>query len=337
MFGTYRILLALMVVADHYARTPFIGGYAVFGFFALSGYLMTLIMQRNYGYTMRGIAVYGLNRFLRIYPLYWISCLIGLAVLLLLDPEDTTGVQANFFVPDNALTWAKNIFLIVSFSAPGIIISVAWALTVELFFYACIGLGLSRNRQLSVIWIAGSVAYTLWLLGSGAGFDARYHTIGAASLPFSTGALIYHYREQLVTTLRPLSQGEYAPPLMFALILINWAIAWKAGALESWGFYTNYLLCAAMTVCLCDRKTLRFISKQTDNRLGDLSYPIYLVHVPAAFVILAFCKWLGLGIDGPGPMIFFLSLLPLLLLSQLLAVVAEAQVEKLRTAVKRTL
>ena len=92
-----------------------------------------------------------------------------------------------------------------------------------------------------------------------------------------------------------------------------------------------------MTVCLCDRKTMRFISKQADSRLGDLSYPIYLVHWPAAFAILAFCKWLGLGIEGPGPMIFFLSLLPLLLLSQLLAVVAEAQVEKLRTAVKRML
>ena len=55
MFGTYRILLAIMVVLLHYADVPMIGQYAVFAFFSLSGYLMTFIMQQNYGYTARGI------------------------------------------------------------------------------------------------------------------------------------------------------------------------------------------------------------------------------------------------------------------------------------------
>lgn len=49
MFGTYRAFLALMVVALHLGGIPKIGAYAVFGFYCLSGYLMTLIMQTNYG------------------------------------------------------------------------------------------------------------------------------------------------------------------------------------------------------------------------------------------------------------------------------------------------
>ena len=51
MFGTYRTLLALMIVALHLGGVPVIGGYAVFGFYILSGYLMTLIMQTSYGYS----------------------------------------------------------------------------------------------------------------------------------------------------------------------------------------------------------------------------------------------------------------------------------------------
>jgi peptidoglycan/LPS O-acetylase OafA/YrhL len=39
MFGTYRTLLALAVMASHLLKVPGIGGHAVHGFFILSGYL----------------------------------------------------------------------------------------------------------------------------------------------------------------------------------------------------------------------------------------------------------------------------------------------------------
>lgn len=50
MFGTYRTLLAIMLIFLHLGGMPVIGSFAVFGFYILSGYLMTLIMQNNYGY-----------------------------------------------------------------------------------------------------------------------------------------------------------------------------------------------------------------------------------------------------------------------------------------------
>ena len=81
MFGTYRTFLALMVVAQHLGGLQAIGAYAVFGFYALSGYLMTLIMQKNYGYSPSGISKYALNRFLRIYPIYWVSIVTSVALI----------------------------------------------------------------------------------------------------------------------------------------------------------------------------------------------------------------------------------------------------------------
>lgn len=84
MFGTYQALLALMVVGQHIGGLPRIGSYAVFGFYALSGYLMTFIMQNNYGYSRFGIGKYALNRFLRIYPIYWVSIAVSALLVMLI-------------------------------------------------------------------------------------------------------------------------------------------------------------------------------------------------------------------------------------------------------------
>ena len=51
MFGTLRTILALMVAAGHLTDQWQIGTYAVFAFYIISGYLMTLIMHESYGFT----------------------------------------------------------------------------------------------------------------------------------------------------------------------------------------------------------------------------------------------------------------------------------------------
>ena len=71
MLGTYRVILALMVVFQHLGKSYQLGAYAVFTFFVISGYLMTYILNENYGYSLRGRMKYLLNRILRIYPVYW--------------------------------------------------------------------------------------------------------------------------------------------------------------------------------------------------------------------------------------------------------------------------
>ena len=113
MFGTYRILLALTVVFVHFTQIADLSGlYAVFGFFVLSGYLMTLIMNETYGYTAAGIGAYALNRFLRIYPIYWFSCLIAIGIVLLISGNIWTG-QSGFFLPETPREWLQNFALVL--------------------------------------------------------------------------------------------------------------------------------------------------------------------------------------------------------------------------------
>jgi peptidoglycan/LPS O-acetylase OafA/YrhL len=47
MFGSYRTFLAVLVIANHIGGISEIGRYAVYGFFVLSGYLMTYITSKK--------------------------------------------------------------------------------------------------------------------------------------------------------------------------------------------------------------------------------------------------------------------------------------------------
>ena len=82
--GTWRLVLAWLVVANHtpglkeISTNLEIGKVAVATFFFISGFLMPLTFDthyRRYG-TLAGSRKFYVNRFLRIYPIYWASLVI---------------------------------------------------------------------------------------------------------------------------------------------------------------------------------------------------------------------------------------------------------------------
>jgi len=55
MLGLLRTTLAIMVMSYHlFVGILPLGTYAVFGFYVISGYLMTLVMHESYGYSGGG-------------------------------------------------------------------------------------------------------------------------------------------------------------------------------------------------------------------------------------------------------------------------------------------
>ncbi|MEJ1355170.1 MAG: hypothetical protein RPU39_10845 [Candidatus Sedimenticola sp. (ex Thyasira tokunagai)] len=223
MFGTYRTLLALMVVALHLGGIPKVGAYAVFGFYCLSGYLMTLIMHSNYGYTLPGISKYAVNRALRIFPLYWVSILFSAVLIWQLGSNFISSYHPAIYMPGNASELSKNLMIFFPFMDVPRLTPPAWALTVELFFYILIGAGISKNKGITLIWFVFSVLYHIGALFFDLGWSHRYYTIAAASLPFSTGALIFHYRHSCCQCLNQLSGrgGIYLYLFFFQFWLIG--------------------------------------------------------------------------------------------------------------------
>ena len=336
MFGVYRVFLALMVVAYHLGGYGLMGAYAVFGFYALSGYLMTLIMHKNYGYTLSGSRKYALNRFLRIYPIYWISILSSALLIWALGSAVTTDYHHAIFLPTTFTQWVRNIGLIFSSSNLPRMTPPAWALTIELVFYGFIGIGLSRNKHATVVWFLISVIYHACALYFSWGWHHRYFTVFAASLPFSTGALIYHYKAQLLPKAERTdgSLAAYMPYIFAALIFGNWLLGYTFGHGRDVFFYSNYLLCSCMILILADKKSLPLISKKLDSWIGDFSYPIYLFHYQVGLFVIVLFEPLGIALQRKDLSLLLLSIPFIFLFSWLVSYSVERPIEHIRARIK---
>ncbi|MEN8183509.1 MAG: acyltransferase [Myxococcota bacterium] len=303
MFGTFRYVLAHMVVVSHLWRSISLwaGAYAVFGFFLLSGYLMALVLDRTYGFAPRGLARFLGNRALRIYPPFLAVAALAVAVTALL-PEATRSISL-MRIPLGFEAWARNLLILGVHLDPmhySRLIPPAWSIDIELCFYVAMALGLAR-RRLALPWFGASVAYTLYLVATGESFNARYSNLAAASLPYSTGALLYHYREPL----RRVLSGPGHAPVALGLFLANAAFGrWFFNVFVS-GFYLS-LACTAYAVvslgALDPRRLPRWLRK-LDEFLGDLSYPVFLCHWSMAVVVAS----LGLA-EERGAALFWGSL-----------------------------
>ena len=337
MFGTYRTFLALMVVASHLGGVPMIGGYAVFAFYCLSGYLMTLIMQTDYGYSFNGTARYAINRFLRIYPIYWVSILLSVLLIWYMSNDFFLHYHQSIYLPGDFVESIKNVMLFFpSFRDSPRLTPPAWALTVEIFFYILIGIGTSKNKLITLIWFACSALYHLCVFIFQLGFEHKFYTISAASLPFATGALIFYYNSK-ITKYISLLPGKiyYCFPLIIMLcILANWQFGILTTQSKGIFFYSNYVLCATMVAVLMERNQLPFISPKFDKWMGDLSYPIYLTHYQTGVIVIIILSAVGIELKRPSLILMFTSIPVIFLFSWIITVTLERPIETIRAKVK---
>lgn len=339
MLGIYRTLLALMVVTQHLGGIRLIGVYAVFSFYLLSGYLMTYIIQQNYGHTPTGLMKYALNRFLRIYPLYWLSILLSLLITVLIGQEAVRHFHGHMYLPTSIPEVLKNILIFFPYREAPRLTPPAWALTVELFYYAAIGLGLSRTRTLTWIWFGASIAYHIIITLLDMNWNWRYFNIAAASLPFSTGALIYHYREEIAHQVNRLRAPQVLLALLLASMFLNWATTFRKTDQSELDFYLNYAI-NALIVCtllaLQAAGTFKRLAK-LDKKIGDFSYPIYLIHFQAGLITLYLAQFFfGKTLTSTSVPLLISTLPLLILLSWLLTVAVERPIEAVRTRIKNS-
>jgi peptidoglycan/LPS O-acetylase OafA/YrhL len=326
-----------MVMAFHLGGVPGVGAYAVFGFYCLSGYLMTFIMQINYGYTTNGLTKYAVNRFLRIYPVYWVSILVSAVLIFRLGNNFTSNYHRCIYLPGDLLELARNLLLFFPHMELPRLTPPAWALTVEIFFYILIGLGLSKNKRITITWFAFSIIYHMAALILQFGWKHRYFTVPAASLPFATGALFFHYKDEMVKYIIRLT-GEvyhYLPYILIFAILVNWGIGYLTDRSTGIFFYSNYLFCMFMVAILSDRKELPGISRKFDKLVGNLSYPIYLIHYQVGIVVIALLAVSGIKLKRPDLMLMSASIPVTIVCAWVMTITLERPIELIRSKVKR--
>ncbi|CAG0927326.1 MAG: hypothetical protein AMXMBFR31_01560 [Candidatus Desulfobacillus denitrificans] len=276
LFGAYRLFLAWLVLTSHanaylpgWVGQLALGNIGVFSFFVLSGFVIVEACDRFY----RGAPHrFFLNRFLRIYPTYWGACVLAVAVYLALGHQDLSGslvqVVAN---------------LSIVYSPPGVFmwISIVWAVAIELRFYLIAGLvmGLAQRKPGIAVPVLGAAGCTA-LLGYIVTYAYGYQILGTfRHAPYfvlgATGYFAIAYS----------STRAYFLAIIAALMSAHSFWQYHAATPDLSGLK---LLLFASSVCamlLLARTPVSSGSVPNDKKLGDFSYPLYLAHWPAVFLV----------------------------------------------------
>jgi peptidoglycan/LPS O-acetylase OafA/YrhL len=332
MFGFYRFVLALFVMAMHVGDIRDIGCYAVFSFFVLSGFLMTTITNNTYGFSGHGITLFLFNRALRIYPPYYASLLIA-ALCLCFLPAQVELVMPHFRSPADLKEWFQLVMLFYIIPGPfaqSTLQPLAWALTVELFFYALIGLGLTKTFKRTLVMLCLGIGYALLMIAYKSHFYPRYCYIPAALFPFMIGSAVYYVNERLKATDIPLVK-HYHTLLILLLSLLyvfNFALADYLDMTRKAFYYINVPISGLLCYLLATYRAGPRVSRW-DRELGALSYPIYLMHMPAAIIAN-----LMSGYDRFTWPLFFVAVPIVIILSLLIQYTIEQPMEVYREKIK---
>jgi peptidoglycan/LPS O-acetylase OafA/YrhL len=265
--GAFRLLLALAVVLNHLTLVQS-GRGAVLLFFVLSGYWVTDLWLRTAG--PNRLATFYLNRALRIWPLYLAVAMIAAVAL---DRPFGAGNLALVGVASQPLPH---------------LIGTEWSLDIEVQFYAILPLlALLGDRLGRAGWIA------LLALGSIAGWhlaDGGALTVLAYLPFFGMGMAMRQWRW---VPSRGLAQASLAGFVMLCVAQVALATAAPDLLVSAFAHWPDEAIAAVWVVVLTPyvAASMQRSSDATDRRLGDLSYPLYLVHAPLVAMVERAYDW----------------------------------------------
>jgi len=322
---------------SHLIDEPFFkqyGRYSVFGFYVISGYLITRILKEVYQFDQKR---FWINRALRLYPLYLCVLLISwVAVTALPGPAyEFAGKWGIGKTPGeifaNIIIWPLALS-IESIRESTRMILPAWSIAVELQCYLALAMLTARSKifalatfALAVCW-HGTVLTMKALAHSEFTFGHIYFPLCAALLPFSIGSLLYFYKSSLTSKL---IQLRMRLDVVYCIWLLNMGLSYYTTAIFRGGeflfFYINLVTASILVALLIDRQP-----NAIDKWLGDLAYPIFLSHHVVHFVVI----FALLGRSTANILNFLISFPFVLAFSFALAKLANDMIEPLRSKVR---
>lgn len=293
--GFYRLALSLIVVMFHFGGYPPLAGrVAVFAFFCLSGYLMALVIERAYGYSIGGAARFYLNRALRLVPLF--LGVIALTIMILrardarfffVDPleplflnlhEGTDLLRTGL---DLRFDWGTTPIPILNGSTS--LLPQAWSLVIEGFFYLSaplLALLHSRARPLFYGLMAASVGLNVYVVAKGLDFDTWiYQNYFTALWVFLLGMTLYYHRVRLARL-----PGKTLIAAVTFLAFFDLVARRPEMDVET-GFYIGLALAGVLTVVLAQITWPPWL-RRIDRAVGDVAYGVFLNHFAAGLLVL---------------------------------------------------
>jgi peptidoglycan/LPS O-acetylase OafA/YrhL len=283
MFGTLRLLLACLVAISHLMGIEYLvhfGFYAVQGFFVLSGFIITTALNEVYRFDGPR---FWTNRVLRLLPLYYVVCLATLAVVTLSPQEAGDFLSTWQRNADNYGVLMNLLIFPVQFSALRFkLMPSFWSVALEIEMYLLLWIVIARREAYAAIALAAGIAYHLACMLDGLECSTRYFAPPSALLSFPLGALLYFWKKRdgfnVGPTTASLAFAAWIGNMMAAGLVFSTSYAYYLG------YYLNVTFLAVLVIGLT-RVRLGARLHAFDKALGDMAYPLFLVHWLIGFLV----------------------------------------------------
>jgi peptidoglycan/LPS O-acetylase OafA/YrhL len=319
--GMLRFILALSVVVAHSTplmHSSLVGGrLAVEAFYIISGFYMALILKEKYNSTQNSYSLFLSNRFLRIFPAYWVVLLITFifsVACLLITNERPIGKLSGYeqymadmslptliflcfsnlfiFLQDAVMFMGMdvntgNLFFTTDFTTTAprlhsfLLMPQAWTVALELTFYILAPFLVRSKIWVLLVLMGGSLILRIFLYGSGLNYDPwTYRFFPCELVFFLTGIVCYHIYVWLKKKSFPIGNIiDLVCIFLFAFIVLFYKIRMHEGVREV-VFLTTVAVC--VPAVFWRTKNIRL-----DAWIGDLSYPIYICHLLVCSILSA--------------------------------------------------
>lgn len=310
MLDGLRGIAALLVVAFHAGiilqRPVLPGAYlAVDFFFALSGFVLASRYDGIVGRTMSAWQ-FMQRRIIRLYPLFLLGALLGIAKMfaqqVLLASSPMSGASLLAAVSLNLAmmpcAWGNN--PLFPLNVP------AWSLFFELAINLAFASLLLRSKpsRCRILVCLSGIALLMATSRSGVGMDFGWNSLTFAlgfvrvAFSFTLGVLI---ARSAPAVMRPQSLLAF---LFVAIMPLAFTMQAGGSALSIRDIMFTFVLSPVMLLAATEIEApTRF--QALFGFLGDISYPIYVVHYP----ILMATSFLGIHSDLPFAITFLLGLI----------------------------
>ncbi len=345
--GLLRTFLAIIVVISHtesFFNLEFLGGkIAVQSFYIISGFYMSLILNEKYIDANNSYKLFITNRLMRLYPIYWVvlilviisSIFFGIltkgdsygALNVFIDNYETLNlisllmvIFSNIFIlfQDTLLLFEINLTSGMFYFEPSFeqnalngfdfaLIYPAWTIALELLFYSIAPFIVKRKTLIVLLVLTLLIGLNYYLKTHlGLNHTPWNYMFFPTELPFFLiGTLSYKiYKSEIIKKLnKKFHFAVYILPILYILFYDRLIFEFK----DKFFFFLLFL-------------SIPFIfelSKKSkiDRYIGDLSYPIYLIHA----LIITFVYKLNHVIISKGITVIIISIITSMILKFLIS------------------
>lgn len=289
-----RAIAALLVVADHtlihiftvydlpqiyHAMAWKLGGIGVTTFFVISGFVMALTNDANFGNREEPLR-FMLNRIIRIVPLYWLMSFVAAALFIATASKQVSisylFMSLFFIVPLDA----ANNTIMQPVLGPG------WTLSYEMFFYAVFALFLLLPKRAALTgFTTVMVALVIWGMS----------TLSSAEINEPATRFAFYANPLLLLFVGGVLLGAFYKKYEHVFHKRDISIIWMYGAVaatlafslatdkNSWPLAMQPAVFILPLICVAIALLCRFKPVTRSGRfgvlLGEASYSIYLSHI----------------------------------------------------------